>query len=201
MSGPAFGYPFATVRPPWPQHNMINWKRLLASLLILVLQRWLPKVPGALVAVVASIARASVLDLADHGVGLVGPLPQGFPPFSIPRTSWSNLDVLVGGALGITSSRSPTRSRPHHRLLPGPVKRSTATKNGSQLSADGTRVVGGHDLLAQWGECDHRELEVSQPERDADDRQAQRDAGHHVHDCQPQPGEHQPEDVADGRLG
>lgn len=28
MSGPAFDYPFATVRPPWPQHNVINWKRL-----------------------------------------------------------------------------------------------------------------------------------------------------------------------------
>src|SRR6201988_5273689 len=40
--------------------------------LILVLERWLPKVPGVLVAVVVAIVAASVLDLASHGVSLVG---------------------------------------------------------------------------------------------------------------------------------
>jgi high affinity sulfate transporter 1 len=71
-------------------------------LLILVFGRWLPKVPGILIAVVASTAAASLLDLASYGVKLVGPLPQGFPPFTIPHVSWSELGLLVGGALGIT---------------------------------------------------------------------------------------------------
>src|SRR5664279_5577238 len=51
---------------------------------ILVLQRWLPKVPAVLVAVVLSIAVAAVFDLASRGVKLLGVLPQGFPPFTIP---------------------------------------------------------------------------------------------------------------------
>ncbi len=68
---------------------------------ILLLQRWLPKVPAVLVAVLLSIAAATVFGLADRGVSLVGVLPQGFPPFTIPRVSASDLWLLVAGALGI----------------------------------------------------------------------------------------------------
>jgi high affinity sulfate transporter 1 len=68
---------------------------------ILVLQRWLPKIPAVLVAVVLSIVAAAVFDLAARGVQLVGVLPQGFPPFTIPDVSLSDLPLLVGGALGI----------------------------------------------------------------------------------------------------
>ena len=68
---------------------------------ILVLQRWLPKVPAVLVAVVLSILAATVFDLAHHGVKLVGELPQGFPPFTIPHIKRSDVGPLIGGALGI----------------------------------------------------------------------------------------------------
>ena len=68
---------------------------------ILVLQRWLPKVPAVLVAVVLSIAAAAVFDLASRGVQLLGVLPQGFPPFTIPDVSLSDLPLLLGGAFGI----------------------------------------------------------------------------------------------------
>jgi high affinity sulfate transporter 1 len=69
--------------------------------LILVLQRLFPRVPGVLVAVVLSIAAASLFDLAEHGVSLVGELPQGFPPFTIPDLRWGDLGPLIAGALGI----------------------------------------------------------------------------------------------------
>jgi high affinity sulfate transporter 1 len=68
---------------------------------ILVLQRWLPKVPAVLVMVVAAIASTTVFDLAEHGVSLVGVLPQGFPPFTIPHVELSDLGPLFAGALGI----------------------------------------------------------------------------------------------------
>ena len=67
----------------------------------MVLQRWLPRVPGVLVAVVLSILAAQVFDLAGHGVTLVGTLPRGFPPFTLPRVPASDLARLVVGALGI----------------------------------------------------------------------------------------------------
>src|SRR6266516_1352779 len=70
--------------------------------LILVLERWLPRIQGVLVAVLVAIAASRVLDLASHGVSLVGPLPQGFPPLTIPSIeSVSDLPLLIAGALGI----------------------------------------------------------------------------------------------------
>jgi high affinity sulfate transporter 1 len=74
---------------------------LFGLVLMAVLQRWLPKIPGVLVAVVASILIATAADLASHGVSLVGALPQGFPPFTVPRASLGDLGLLFLGALGI----------------------------------------------------------------------------------------------------
>ena len=74
---------------------------IAAVVVILVLQRWLPKVPAVLIAVVLAIAATTVFDLADHGVSLVGVLPKGFPPLTIPSVRLSDLGPLFAGALGI----------------------------------------------------------------------------------------------------
>jgi high affinity sulfate transporter 1 len=74
---------------------------LFTLAVILVLQRWLRKVPAVLVGVVAAIAATWLLDLGQRGVKLVGPLPEGFPPFTLPRASWSELPLLLAGAFGI----------------------------------------------------------------------------------------------------
>ena len=69
--------------------------------LILVLQRWLPKVPAVLIMVVLAIAATTVFGLADHGVSLVGVLPKGFPPLTIPHVHVADLGPLFAGAAGI----------------------------------------------------------------------------------------------------
>src|SRR5579872_4638748 len=69
--------------------------------LILILQRWLPKVPAVLIMVLLAIAATSVFSLADHGVSLVGVLPKGFPPLTIPHVRASDLGPLLAGAFGI----------------------------------------------------------------------------------------------------
>ena len=69
--------------------------------LILVLQRWLPKIPAVLIMVVLAIAATTVFSLADHGVSLVGVLPKGFPPLTIPDIHLADLGPLFAGALGI----------------------------------------------------------------------------------------------------
>jgi high affinity sulfate transporter 1 len=69
--------------------------------LILVLQRWLPKVPAVLIMVVLAIAATTVFSLADHGVSLVGVLPKGFPPLTIPSVRLDDLGPLFAGAMGI----------------------------------------------------------------------------------------------------
>jgi len=74
---------------------------LAGIVLILVLQRWLPKVPAVLIMVVLAIASATLFSLADHGVSLVGTLPKGFPPLTIPHVRLADLGPLFAGALGI----------------------------------------------------------------------------------------------------
>jgi high affinity sulfate transporter 1 len=69
--------------------------------LILVLQRWLPKVPAVLIMVVLAIGATTVFSLADHGVSLVGVLPKGFPPLTVPHVRLADLGPLFAGALGI----------------------------------------------------------------------------------------------------
>jgi len=69
--------------------------------LIVVLQRALPRVPAVLIVVVLSIGATALFGLAERGVDLVGVLPQGFPPFTLPRVGLSDLALLLAGAVGI----------------------------------------------------------------------------------------------------
>jgi len=74
---------------------------LFGLALILILGHWLPKIPGVLAAVVLSVAASAAFDLAGRGVDVVGVLPQGLPPFTLPRVGLSDLGLLVAGAFGI----------------------------------------------------------------------------------------------------
>src|ERR671913_37902 len=71
----------------------------LASLLLL--RRRLPKLPGALLVVVAAIAASAALGLAAEGVATVGEIPSGLPGLALPTAPLGDLLVLVPAALGI----------------------------------------------------------------------------------------------------
>jgi high affinity sulfate transporter 1 len=68
---------------------------------ILSLRRWWPKVPGVLVMVVLAIVVSVVFELGERGVSLIGVLPEGFPPLTVPSVGWSDFGPLVAGALAI----------------------------------------------------------------------------------------------------
>jgi high affinity sulfate transporter 1 len=72
-----------------------------ALLAIVGLRRLVPRVPGALVAMVGSIVVAAVWSLGERGVALVGELPQGLPTPSFPDTGWSDLGTVAAAAVGI----------------------------------------------------------------------------------------------------
>ncbi len=75
----------------------------VAALVVLFgLVRVLPRVPAVLVAVVCGILASLWLDLPSHGVKVVGDLPQGFPPFTLPIVGAGELGLLAAGAAGIT---------------------------------------------------------------------------------------------------
>ena len=68
--------------------------------LILVLRRVAPRVPGVFLAVVGATAIVSVLGLADE-VPVVGPVPSGLPAFGVPDVSLADLKTLIPAAIGI----------------------------------------------------------------------------------------------------
>jgi high affinity sulfate transporter 1 len=71
-----------------------------ATLLLLVaLERFLPKAPAPLIAVAAGIAGMKFLDLGAHGVAALGQVPTGLPGLALPRLS--HAADLWPAALGI----------------------------------------------------------------------------------------------------
>ena len=70
--------------------------------LVLVLRRWLPLVPGALVVVLGSVLAVSLLDLDRRGVDIVGAIDPGLPELGLPDgLSGADYLDLVGPAVGV----------------------------------------------------------------------------------------------------
>ncbi len=69
--------------------------------LILLLKRW-PRVPGMLIAIAVATAAVVIFDLDKrHGVSVLGVLPQGLPSPALPSIGWSDLLPVLGGALAV----------------------------------------------------------------------------------------------------
>lgn len=69
--------------------------------LILLLKRW-PRVPGILIAVVAATVIVAVLNLATRaGVSVLGPLPQGLPSACIPYVHLDDFVPILTGGLAV----------------------------------------------------------------------------------------------------
>ncbi|HZW00228.1 MAG TPA: SulP family inorganic anion transporter, partial [Candidatus Deferrimicrobium sp.] len=69
---------------------------------MLVLERRVPRVPAALVVLLVSIAVSVAIGLEAAGVHVVGDLPAGLAPPSLPGVGLEALPLLLVGAVGIT---------------------------------------------------------------------------------------------------
>ena len=98
----------------------ISWTTLLVGLLalalILGLRFYAPRVPGALVVVVAGLLATWLFDLGAHGVALVGPVPRGLPAPTLPgldvfQQHYSTILVAAAGLLLIGFSQTAGDAR------------------------------------------------------------------------------------------
>ncbi|OZC54883.1 sodium-independent anion transporter [Rhodococcus sp. RS1C4] len=69
-------------------------------LVIPAFRRWIPRIPGVLVAVVGAMAAAALLDLTDR-LSMVGELPRGLPLPSFGGVDWGDVVSLIGPAAAI----------------------------------------------------------------------------------------------------
>jgi high affinity sulfate transporter 1 len=73
----------------------------LALAALFVLPRLSRRLPSGLVVLFVAIVLSSVLDLANHGVAVVGTLPQGLPTLALPAVPLIDYLAMVLPAIGV----------------------------------------------------------------------------------------------------
>lgn len=108
-------------------------------IIIRLLKRYAPKLPGALIALLLMTAVVAIFNLDEKGVSVLGPVPSGLPSLTIPKVAFSDYVALLPGALalcGITMAEG---------LL---VARSYAQKYGERIDPDQEMFAFGMTNLA-----------------------------------------------------
>jgi sulfate permease, SulP family len=116
---------------------------IVTMALLVGIERFLPRLPAPLIAVAAGIAGTSLLHLHARGVLLVGLIPKGLPPVTVPDFSLAT--QLWPGALGL-ALMSFTETIAVGRAFTG-VEESPPRAN-RELLATGLANVGGSFLGA-----------------------------------------------------
>ena len=63
---------------------------------LIVFEKWIPMIPGGLVAVVGAIAISWGFDLESHGVSTLGKVPSGLPSIGLPSgVGWNDVGPLL----------------------------------------------------------------------------------------------------------
>jgi high affinity sulfate transporter 1 len=69
--------------------------------LLFACRRFLPRLPAALLGMVAAGAAVAALGLERHGVAILGNVPAGLPPLRLPSFPAEHLPTLVANAAGL----------------------------------------------------------------------------------------------------
>jgi high affinity sulfate transporter 1 len=85
--------------------GMTHWPTLVVGLvslaLLFLIEKYLPKVPGALTVLVLAIVVSALLDFESRGIHIVGEIPGGLPPFGRPNVTVEQIVSLIPGALAV----------------------------------------------------------------------------------------------------
>lgn len=119
-------------------------------------ERFAPRIPGALVAVVVTILVSTMIDAKSHGVAVVGAVPSGFPPVGLPKLGmdavWKVLPTAFSCfVLIIAQSAATSRSFAAKHGERVDVNQDIVGLSGASLAAGltGTFVVNGSPTKTQ----------------------------------------------------
>ncbi|WUJ69531.1 SulP family inorganic anion transporter [Kribbella soli] len=129
---------------------------VVALVLLLVLARWTPRLPGPLIVVVLAAFVTWAAGLGDKGVELVGAVPSGLPTLQVPSMSLHDVGLLALPAVGVAlvgytdtvltgrafASRGGGRTDPGRELLVlGLANLSAGFVRGFPISSSGSRTA------------------------------------------------------------
>jgi SulP family sulfate permease len=69
--------------------------------IVMLLRRFVPVIPGSLVAVVFGVALVAIFHLDKHGVEIVGPIKRGLPSLGVPDLSFHDYVKLLASGVGV----------------------------------------------------------------------------------------------------
>ena len=139
----------------------INWLTVAFAAgtlaIILGFKKFLPVVPGAIIAVVLSIIVSAAINASADGVAVVGAVQGGFPPIGLPKgIDWSTLGDCVAVAFScfiliIAQSAATSRSFAMRHGQKVDVNRDIVGLSGANFAAglSGTFVVNGSPTKTQ----------------------------------------------------
>jgi MFS superfamily sulfate permease-like transporter len=124
---------------------------------ILGFKRYVPKVPGAVVAVVVSIVLSSALGASSHGVAVIGAVQGGLPPVGVPDgINWGDVPKVLGVGFAcfvliVAQSAATSRSFAMKHAQRVDVNRDLVGLSGANIAAGltGTFVVNGSPTKTQ----------------------------------------------------
>ena len=136
--GPLLGLQLNTTNPVTTLHSLANSISVIhpptavlgigVMMLILLLGKLKPKLPGPLIAIVATSLLAFVLGLDKNGVAMIGQLPRTLPPLvDLPLFDWALLSRLSAGALAVGAISLVQTSA---------IVRSIATQTGQRVDSN-----------------------------------------------------------------
>ena len=117
---------------------------------VVALDRFAPRVPGPLIAVIGSIAASAAWNFAGHGIGVIGPITGGLPHLSVPGVSLTDIEALVpvaGSCFVMIVAQSAATARiyatRHHQQLDENADLAGLAAANAAAALSGTFVVNG----------------------------------------------------------
>ncbi len=138
----------------------VHWTDVAVSIAVIalaVVARWINRrIPGLLIAVIVAIGVSWAVDLASHGVAVVGPVPRGLPRLGLPALGWHDATALLGAAVAmfvVILAQSAATSRAYAVKYDEPFGEATDLVGLAAANAaaafSGTFVVNGSPTKTQ----------------------------------------------------
>jgi MFS superfamily sulfate permease-like transporter len=136
---------------------------------LLLLHRFAPKVPGALIAVVGAAAASAMWNFSGRGIAIIGPVAGGLPHFGHPAVSWRDLPPLTSIAASccimiITQSAATARvyAARHRQQLDENADLAGLSAANAMAGLSGTFVVNGSPTQTAMVESAGGQSQVAQ---------------------------------------
>jgi SulP family sulfate permease len=136
---------------------------------MLLLHRFAPKVPGALIAVAGAMTASALWNFSGHGIAVIGPIAGGLPQFTLPSVSWRDLPPLLSVAAScsvmiITQSAATARvyAARHEQELDEDADLAGLSAANAAAGLSGTFVVNGSPTQTAMVESAGAQSQVAQ---------------------------------------